>query len=118
MASLMKSAGKARSKSAFDPGACGYPHCAKGMLPESNQASMTSVARRISAPQVGHGKVTSSIHGLWTMRCSLRLGSASFAAWNASNACGFSASMAATLGGACWCSGSLVQIQTLSGVPQ
>ncbi len=56
------------------------------MLPESNQASMTSVARRISAPQVGHGKVTSSIQGLWTMRCSLRVGSAALAAWKAANA--------------------------------
>ena len=42
----------------IEPGACGNPHCANGMHPESNQQSMTSGTRRISAPQCGHGKTT------------------------------------------------------------
>ncbi len=114
----MKFAGKARSKSSFDPGACGNPHCAKGMLPESNHASITSVTRRISAPHWGQGRVTSSIHGLCTMRCSFSVGSASRAARKASNARGFSRSISAADAGATWCASSAEQIQTLSGVPQ
>ena len=45
MASQMKSAGKAASNFALEPGAWGKPHCAKGMQPESNQQSMTSGTR-------------------------------------------------------------------------
>ena len=44
IASEMKSAGKLRSNScAF---LCGQPHWAKGIEPESNQASITSGTRR------------------------------------------------------------------------
>ena len=89
------------------------------MQPESNQQSMTSGTRRIVPPHVAQGKVTWSIHGLWTMRCSLSVGvGLPRAAWKWSKARGLRASMAATLAGASLCSASLSQIQTLSGVPQ
>jgi hypothetical protein len=58
MASQMKSAGKRLSKTS--PFSNGWCHCATGMEPESNQASITSGTRFISAPQVGQGKTTSS----------------------------------------------------------
>lgn len=114
----MKSAGNAVLKRSLDPSACGKPHWAKGILPESNQASMTSVTLRMVAPHFAQGSVTSSIQGLWTMRCSFRLGSACFAARKASNARGFSASISATEAGASWCSSSFSQTHTLRGVPQ
>ena len=70
----MKSAGKLRSNCSRPR--CGKPHCANGMHPESNQQSMTSGTRRI-VPRgtFAQGNVTWSIHGLWTIRCSLRVGS-------------------------------------------
>ena len=70
------------------------------------------------APQVGHGNVTASIHGLWTIRCGLSPGVSRSAACQAANASGFRDSISPTLDGAWRCSGSFSQIQTLSGVPQ
>jgi hypothetical protein len=48
MASEMKSAGNWAANSSCP--ACGQPHWAKGMAPESNQQSITSGTRRIRAP--------------------------------------------------------------------
>ena len=48
IASEMKSAGNWASNSA-EP-ACGQPHCANGIAPESNQQSITSGTRRMRAP--------------------------------------------------------------------
>src|SRR5258708_4279951 len=84
--SRMKSAGKLRSNSACPR--WGYPHWANGMHPESNQQSMTSETRRIVPAHALQEKVTWSIQGLCTMRCSLNDGSRRQAALKWSNACG------------------------------
>src|SRR5262245_55127660 len=87
------------------------------MQPESNQQSITSGTRFIDALHFAHGKVTSSIHGLCTIRCSESDGSFSAALLNAENARGFFASISATDAGAsmCW---HFSHAQMLSGVPQ
>ena len=65
----MKSAGKRRSNSSPPRSSSGWnPHCAKGIAPESYQASITSGTRRASAPHAGHGNAISSIVG----RCGSR----------------------------------------------
>src|ERR1700733_3185869 len=89
------------------------------MQPESNQQSITSGTRCMVPPQPGclQANVTSSIHGLWTTRCSLSDGSAFLAASNLANADGLRVLISSTDDGASrWPFAS--QIQMLSGVPQ
>ena len=49
-----------RNRSSFSNGAW---RCANGIEPESNQTSMTSGTRRISAPHSAHAHVCSSTYG-------------------------------------------------------
>src|SRR5258708_6495034 len=57
----MKSAGKVSSNS-FVP-CSGCPRWAKGIEPESNQASSTSGTRRMTPSHLSHGSVTVSMNG-------------------------------------------------------
>src|SRR5262249_40875541 len=70
----MKSAGNVSSNSC-EPWR-GWPRCAKGIAPESNQQSSTSGTRRITPPQFSHCSVTSSMYGLCRSKSSLSPSSA------------------------------------------
>ncbi len=106
MASQMKSAGNwSRKRSTLR---WGKPHWAKGMLPESNQQSMTSGTRRIVPSHRSQDQVMASTQGRWICRCrstSRAIPSGDFA------------TIASMEAGASACS-QASQIQMLSGVPQ
>src|SRR5258708_32654607 len=70
----MKSAGKVSSNS-FVP-CSGCPRWAKGIEPESNQASSTSGTRRMTPSHLSHGSVTVTMNGRCRSVSALRPSSA------------------------------------------
>ena len=66
----MKSAGNCDSNRSVLPSACGKPHWANGIAPESYQQSITSGTRCIA--RLGERRVVrqASMYGLWTLKSS------------------------------------------------